>query len=156
MNDTTAYFDASAVDTPAGMTAAIAPPADGIPSEGTGLAGLAFVPGTSVFNIEKARVAAEGEPDALFDVAELAFRSNKSDTTVAEFIGAENATSLTGNGALEMGPSALSFNGYIYIPPGVHEIKVISDDGFDLNIGGVDFSTFETTRGTDATARVAD
>ena len=156
MNDTTAYFDASAVDTPEGMTAAIAPPSDGIPTQGTGLAGAAFVPGTAIWNIDAAREAAAGEPDALFDVAELVFRSNKSDTTIAQFIGEENAATLTGNGDLEMGPSALSFTGFIYIPPGVHEIKVISDDGFDLNIGGVDFSTFETTRGTDATARVAD
>ena len=156
MNDTTAYFDASTVDTPTGMTAAIAPPPDGIPSEGTGLTGAAYVPGTSIWNIDKAREAAAGEPDAIFSVSELAFRSNKSDTTVAQFIGDENAATLTGNGDLEMGPSALSFNGFIYIPPGVHEIKVISDDGFDLNIGGVDFSNFETTRGTDSTGRVAD
>ncbi|NNE89719.1 MAG: hypothetical protein HKN27_16755, partial [Silicimonas sp.] len=156
MNDTTIYFDASAVDTPTGMTAAVAPPSDGIPTEGTGLSGAAYVPGSSIWNIDTAREAAAGEPDALFDVMELAFRSNKSDTTVAQFIGEENATTLTGNGDLEMGPSALSFTGYIYIPPGVHEIKVVSDDGFDLNIGGVDFSTFETGRAPDETARVAD
>lgn len=156
MNDTTAYFDASAVDTPVGMTATVAPPSDGIPSQGTGLLGAAYVPGTGIYNIDKARDAAAGDPDAEFNVAELAFRSNKSATTVAEFIGAENAATLTGNGDLEMGPSALSFNGYIYIPPGVHEIKVVSDDGFDLNIGGVDFSTFESGRAPDATARVAD
>ena len=86
MNDTTAYFDASAVDTPAGMSAAVAPPAAGVPSQGTGLAGAAFVPGTGIYSIDKAREAAAGAADAEFEVAELAFRSNKSDTTVAEFI----------------------------------------------------------------------
>ncbi|MEP2261253.1 MAG: LamG-like jellyroll fold domain-containing protein [Paracoccaceae bacterium] len=156
MNDTTAYFDASAVDTPAGMSAAVAPPGDGVPSEGTGLSAAAYVPGTGIYSIDKAREAAAGAADATFDVAQLAFRSNKSDTTVAEYIGAENAATLTGNGDLEMGPSALSFTGYIYIPPGVHEIKVVSDDGFDLNIGGVDFSGFESGRVVEATARVAD
>ena len=68
----------------------------------------------------------------------------------------DDAASLEGNGNLEMGPSALTLSGYIYIPPGVHEIKVVSDDGFELEIGGVDFSEFTGGRAPDATAKVAD
>ncbi|MGR3514751.1 MAG: LamG-like jellyroll fold domain-containing protein [Paracoccaceae bacterium] len=156
MNDTTAYFDASNPDTPANMTAAIAPAqVAGVPSEGTGLTGAAFAPGTGIWNIEKAAEAAAGTPDATFEASELLFRNNQSDTTVAEFLG-DYGTITSGDGNVEMGPSALTFSGYIYIPPGVHQLSIISDDGFDLNIGGVDFSEFASGRGTDETARVAD
>ena len=42
--NTTAYFDASNVDTPAGLTPVVAmADISGIPSEGTGLAGSAYV-----------------------------------------------------------------------------------------------------------------
>ncbi|MBT8423539.1 MAG: hypothetical protein KJO67_01075, partial [Silicimonas sp.] len=154
--NTTAYFDATAVDTPAGLTPTVTMDAvSGIPSEGTGLIGAAFVPGSSIWNIDKATEAALGTPDATFVTTEFGYRSKTSDTSVAEFL-AHDAGSVQGNGDLEMGPSALSFTGYIYIPPGVHEIAVTSDDGFDLNIGGVNFSEFATGRGTDTTARVAD
>ncbi|MCG6882135.1 MAG: hypothetical protein LJE62_00090 [Silicimonas sp.] len=156
MNDTTAYFDSSSPDTPAGMSPAVAVgDITGVPSSGTGLAGAAFVPGTSIWNIDKAATAAAGTPDATFVASELLFTSNNSDTTVSEFLG-EYGSSIMGNGDAEMGPSALTFSGYIYIPPGVHEISIISDDGFDLNIGGVDFSSFESNRSTDETARVAE
>ncbi len=156
MNDTTAYFDASNPDTPAGMTASVAiGDITGIPSIGTGLTGAAFAPGTGIYNIAKAAEAAAGTPDATFEVSELVFRNHKSDTTVEQFIG-EYGTITSGNGDVEMGPSALTFSGYIYIPAGVHEISIISDDGFDLKIGDVDFSGFANGRGADETARVAE
>lgn len=154
--NTTTYFDATNVDTPAGLTSAVEMGSiSGIPSSGTGLLGAAFVPGTSIWNTTKAAEAAAGTPDATFVATELMYASRKSETTVAEFIG-DDAASLEGNGNLEMGPSALTLTGYIYIPPGVHEIKVVSDDGFELEIGGVDFSEFTGGRGPDGTARVAD
>lgn len=154
--DTTAFFDASTVNTPENMAASVGISSiTGIPSQGTGLLGAAFVPGTSIGNITKASEAAAGTPDATFIASELSFAAQKSGTTVAEFMG-EDAASLSGDGSLEMGPSTLTFSGFIYIPPGVHQISVVSDDGFDLNIGGVDFSVFENGRATDETARVAD
>ncbi|MEM9970466.1 MAG: hypothetical protein AAF762_05150, partial [Pseudomonadota bacterium] len=154
--NTTAYFDASNPDTPPGLTPAIGMGnISGIPSEGTGLAGKAFVPGTRIFDIVSAREAAQGTPDATFTATELAYAARKSDTTVTEFLGDDGA-SVQGNGDLEMGPSALMFSGYIYIPPGIHELKITSDDGFDLNIGGVDFSEFASGRGSEPTARVAE
>ena len=156
MRDTTYYFDASNPETIAGMTTAVAiGDINGVPSSGTGLIGAAYVPGTSIWNIAKAREAAEGTADATFVSTELAYGSNQSDTTIAEFL-AEDGASVQGDGTLEMGPSAMTFNGYIYIPPGVHQITVSSDDGFDLNIGGVDFSEFANGRGTDDTSRVVE
>ena len=154
--NTTAYFDPSNPDTPANRSPAVAMAnISGIPSSGTGLTGAAFVPGTNIWNIELARAAANGTADATFISTELVYGSRKSDTTIAEFLG-DDGGSVEGNGDLEMGPSALTFSGYIYIPPGVHEIKVYSDDGFDLNIGGVDFSDFPSGRSADDTARVAE
>ena len=156
MNDTTAYFDASNPDTIDGMAASIAY-ADivGVPGSGTGLIGAAFVPGSSIWNIAAAREAAAGTPDATFVSSEIMYGSRKSETTIEQFLG-DDGDSVEGNGDLEMGPSALTFSGYIYIPPGVHEIKVYSDDGFDLNIGGADFSEFANGRAPDDTARVAE
>ncbi|MDJ0637867.1 MAG: hypothetical protein QNJ20_03460, partial [Paracoccaceae bacterium] len=152
----TAYFDPSNPDTPAGMTPTVAA-ADvtGVPSTGTGLAGAAYVPGTRIWNIDMAAEAAAGTADATFVASELVYKNNKSDTTITEFL-RDDGASVQGNGDLEMGPSALTFSGYIYIPPGVHEIKITSDDGFDLNIGGVDFSEFANGRAPDDTPRVAE
>ena len=156
MNDTTAYFDAANPDTPAGMTASVAiGEVTGVPSSGTGLTGAAYAPGTGIWNIDRAAEAAAGTADATFEVSEIFFRSNKSDTTVAEFLG-DYGTITSGNGDVEMGPSALTLSGYIFIPQGVHEISVISDDGFGLEIGGVDFSEFANNRAPDETARVAE
>ncbi len=154
--NTTAFFDPTAVNTPANLVASVeASSITGIPSQGTGLLGAAFVPGTAIWNTTKAAEAAAGTPDATFVASELNYAARKSDTTVAEFIG-DDAASLTGDGSLEMGPSALTLNGFIYIPPGVHQISVVSDDGFELKLGGVEFSEFENGRGADETARVAD
>ena len=76
MNDTTAYFDPSNPDTPAGMTPAVAiTNITGIPSSGTGLTGAAYVPGTRIWNIEKAAEAAAGTPDATFVASEIFFRN---------------------------------------------------------------------------------
>ena len=154
--NTTAFFDPTAVNTPADLaTTVLATSVTGIPSQGTGLLGAAFVPGTSIWNTTKAAEAATETADATFIATELGYAARKSDTTVAEFIG-DDAASLSGDGTLEMGPSALTFKGFIYIPAGVHQISVVSDDGFELKLGGVEFSEFENGRATDETARVAD
>ena len=154
--NTTAYFDAATVNTPEGLAPTIAAAdASGVPSEGTGLLGAAFVPGTKIWNTTMAREAASAEPNATFIASEVAYGSKQSDTTISEFLG-NDADSVIGDGTLEMGPSALTLMGYIYIPQGVHEIAVVSDDGFELSIGGVDYSEFETGRSADETARVAE
>ncbi|MGI9394301.1 MAG: calcium-binding protein, partial [Boseongicola sp.] len=156
--NTTAYFDPATADTPQGLNPSVAfAGISGVPAQGTGLAGAAFVPGTNIWNIELARAAAAvaEDADATFVTTEFGYGAKNSDTSIAEFLG-EDGASVSGDGNLEMGPSALTFTGYIYIPPGVHEISVTSDDGFDLNIGGVDFSEFASGRSTDSTGRVAD
>ncbi len=154
--NTTTYFDASSADTPDGLAPSIAvTDISGVPSEGTGLLGAAFVPGTKIWNLDLARTASEADPDATFIASEIAYGSKHSDTSVAGFLG-DDAGSIIGDGALEMGPSALTLMGFIYIPPGVHEIVVVSDDGFELKLGGVEFTEFATGRGADETARVAD
>ena len=151
----TQYFDPSNPDTPDGLSPVI-PAADGngIPSSGTGLMGAAFVTGSGIRNTEQAQQAADGTPVATFIATEIAYGARKSDTTISEFLGDDGA-SVQGDGNVEMGPSALTLNGYVYIPEGVHEIAVVSDDGYELEIGGVPFSDFEGQRASDETARVA-
>lgn len=156
MNDTTYYFDPSNPDTPAGLTPELAfSTITGVPSSGTGLSGAAYVTGNWIGSLATAQAAAAGTPVATFVASEVHYKATKSETTIQQFLG-RDGDSVSGNGAAEMGPSALSLTGYIYIPPGIHEITVISDDGFALEIGGVDFSEFASNRAPDATARVAE
>ncbi|MEM8774289.1 MAG: LamG-like jellyroll fold domain-containing protein [Pseudomonadota bacterium] len=152
----TYYFDPSNPDTPEGLSPVISSAdVSGVPSSGTGLMGAAFVTGSSIWNIQKAKEATETEAVATFVATEVSYGARKSDTTIEEFLGDDGA-SVQGNGDAEMGPSALTLNGYIYIPPGVHEISVVSDDGFELEIGGVPFSDFQNGRAADETSRVAE
>jgi len=153
------FFDPSSPDTPAGMDPALGIGGiTEIPSAGTGLAGQVYFPpeGGSIWSIGKLlELIATSSPAASFTATELAYIGKNSDTTLAEFLG-DDAGSLTGLGDAEFGPTGLSLSGYIYIPPGTHEISVSSDDGFLLDIGGVNFSSYLGGRGTDETPRVAE
>ncbi|MCY4333875.1 MAG: hypothetical protein OXC60_04280 [Litoreibacter sp.] len=150
-------FNPSDVNTPSGLAPAIAlADVAGIPASGTGLSGAVYVPGTPIRSLEDALEAASGAPDLSFTATEIAYGANRSDTSAAEFLD-HDADSIVGDGsAFEMGPSALTMSGFVYIPAGVHEIEVVSDDGFSLQIGGVDFSEFSGIRASDATSRVAE
>ena len=151
-------FDASAPSTPAGLAPALGDSAiTGVPVTGTGLVGAVYAPERSINSIDALKeVIAAGAPDLTFVATELSYYGKRSDTTVAQFLD-EDAASLSGDGSLfEMGPSGLSMSGYIYIPAGVHEISVYSDDGFELTLGGVPFSDFQGGRSADETARVAE
>ncbi len=129
----------------------------GVPGIGTGLAGEVYVPGTSIKNIGTLNsVIAAQSPDLTFVATKLLYGSRHSDTSVSEFL-AHDGGSLDGDGSvLEMGPSGLAFHGYVYIPPGSHTISVRSDDGFDLNLGGIDFTAYEWSRGTETTEATVD
>ena len=150
-------FEPTDVSTPAGMTPQVTMDAiTGIPSQGTGLMGEVYVPGSSIWNIGVVEELLAGDPQLTFIASELAYAAKHSDTTVAEFLD-HDAASIVGDGsAYEMGPSAIALTGYVYIPPGEHAISVLSDDGFALSIGGVDFSEFASTRPTDATTRTSE
>ncbi|MDJ1015811.1 MAG: hypothetical protein QNJ35_04790 [Paracoccaceae bacterium] len=154
---TTAYFDASSPDTPSGLSPTLSASAmTGVPAVGTGLSGAVYVPEGKIWNTEMAAAAAAGDPAVTFTASEIAYGAKHSDTTIIEFLGDDAASIIGTGGGLEMGPSALTLNGFLYIPPGVHEIKVVSDDGFELKLGGVEFSSFEGVRPTEGTTRVAD
>ena len=157
MKDLSAYFDIADVDTPTGLTPIIsAGDISGVPSSGTGLRGAAYAPGDRIWSIDRLdEIITANDPDATFVSTKIAYRSRHSDTTIAEFL-VEDATSIVGDGDLEMGPSGLTLNGYIYIPSGLHEVSVLSDDGFTLELGGVDFSEFPKGRSPKETARVAE
>ncbi|MDU8943255.1 PA14 domain-containing protein [Ovoidimarina sediminis] len=127
-----------------------------VPSEGTGLTGAVYVTGDAIWNIGMLREMMQSPPQLTFTASELFYAAGSSDTTVSEFL-ADDAVSLSGDGSLyEMGPSGLSFTGFIYIPPGTHEISVVSDDGFALSIGGEPFSAYEGTRATAETTQAGE
>ncbi|MEL6217853.1 MAG: LamG-like jellyroll fold domain-containing protein, partial [Pseudomonadota bacterium] len=157
MNTYFPYFDPADEDTPEGMVVTAAASAvTGVPATGTGLSGSAYAPGDRINSITDLRaIIAANTPDATFETTEFGYAAGNSDTTIAEFL-AHDAASISGNGGLEMGPSGMVFEGFLYIPPGVHEIAITSDDGFALSIGGVAFSDFEGARATETTARVAE
>ncbi|MEM7547519.1 MAG: LamG-like jellyroll fold domain-containing protein [Pseudomonadota bacterium] len=155
MNAYSPFFDASNAETLLGMSTALdISEIDDVPSQGTGLAGAAYAPGDKIWSIGMLDdIIATNLPDATFTASNLAYGGNKSETTLSEFL-KDDAASISGDGNVEMGPSGLVMKGFIFIPEGAHEIAISSDDGFELEIGGVLFSEFTGTRGTDETARV--
>ncbi|MEM6594229.1 MAG: LamG-like jellyroll fold domain-containing protein [Pseudomonadota bacterium] len=150
-------FNPADANTPSGLTPSLAlADINGVPATGTGLAGAVYVPGSPIRSLDDAVAAAAGTPDLTFTATEIVYGARSSVTTVAEFLD-HDAASIVGDGsAFEMGPSALTMSGFVYIPAGIHEIEVVSDDGFSLQLGGVDFSAFSGIRASDATSRVAE
>ena len=74
--NTTAYFEAAEIDTPAGMSPSVGMSTiTGIPSVGTGLSGAAFVPGAKIWNLEQAVQAATGSQVASFVTTEFGYGS---------------------------------------------------------------------------------
>ncbi|QHQ35243.1 LamG-like jellyroll fold domain-containing protein [Algicella marina] len=161
MDDYSIFFDETAVDTPSGMRTAVRAtnaPDGGVPLHGSGLQGAVYSPGTGVYSITRLQEVIDQSPDPqiLFNATELNYRGHGSETTIADFVG-DDAGSISGPGNQTlMDDAGFQLSGYIYIPPGVHEIEVVSDDGFLLELGGVEFSRFEGGRAPDGTARVAD
>ena len=153
------FFDPSNPDTPADMEPSVSSTAiSEVPSVGTGLEGLVYIPpsGQNLWSIGRLlELIATSSPAMSFTASELAYSRRSSDTTIAEFLGDDSA-SLSGDGDIEFGPTGIALSGYLYIPEGVHEISVSSDDGFLLNIGGTNFSSYLGGRGTDETPRVAE
>ncbi|MEO1238412.1 MAG: LamG-like jellyroll fold domain-containing protein [Pseudomonadota bacterium] len=153
------FFDPSNPDTPTGLDPAVSLDAiSDVPSVGTGLAGQVYFPeeGGNIWSIGALlELIATSDADQTFTASELVYSGKNSQTTLAEFLG-DDAASLSGDGDVEFGPTGLQLTGYLFIPEGTHEISVASDDGFLLNIGGVNFSSFLGGRGTDETPRVAE
>ena len=126
-----------------------------VPSVGSGLFGRVWAPGLEIRSISDLLNAMRADPEATFTATEIAYGSKSSDTSVVEFLHHDGG-SVEGDGGVEMGPSGLALTGYIYIPPGVHELSVISDDGFALSIGGSLFSLHAGPRGRAETAQTGD
>lgn len=126
---------------------------DGAP--GTGLVG-------EVFDVEKgfgsasqldAHIAANA-PTHTLAASRLSFRRG-SDESLQQFLGAHGEL-LSGDGTVKMETIGFRFTGFIYIPPGEHEVTVASDDGFSLRLGGEMFSTFQGGRGFAPTSKSGD
>ena len=151
-------FDASDIDTPAGMTAAVGIGAiSGIPSLGTGLAGAVYAPGDAIRSLaDLLAIIGAQDPDLTFTSTEVFYMARHSDTSVSEFL-RDDANSLSADGSgIKMGPSGITLNGYVYIPPGTHAITVYADDGFAMSLGGVEFSSADGVTHGAAVTRVAE
>ncbi|MEM6825323.1 MAG: hypothetical protein AAF566_09430, partial [Pseudomonadota bacterium] len=123
-----------------------------IPATGTGLSGRAWASDAPIRTIADLLNAMGSDPTASFTAREIAYGSNRSDTTLEEFLG-KDGDSITGQGTMEMGPSGIALQGYLYIPPGAHTLSVISDDGFALSIGGSLFSIHAGSRSVQETSQ---
>lgn len=146
------------VDTPANMTPAISmSEIDGIPAQGTGLAGDLYTPDAKISRLaELDQLVLRGRgPDATFTASQLFYGNWRNETTVEEFL-AHDGHTLSGQQDADMGPTGFVFKGYVYIPPGEHTLTIESDDGFGLRIGGQAYSSYEFGRGIDATSRTAE
>ena len=119
----------------------------GIPSDGAGLTGAFYISGSSLYSIDhlKALIAGSSGPSGTFVTDAVDFYGG---VTIADFLGAETeiATDSLAAASASMEKVGMTFSGYVYIPEGVHEISVLSDDGFELLINDVDFSSFAGTR----------
>ncbi|MEM9048122.1 MAG: LamG-like jellyroll fold domain-containing protein [Pseudomonadota bacterium] len=152
-------FDPAEIDTPLGLRPVMGlNQINGVPVNGTGLVGRVYAPGDSIWSITRLReIILNNAPDLTFTASQLSYRGKESDISVAEFLGEDAASARGGDPeALVVEPAGMSFTGFMYIPQGVHEITVRSDDGFSLKIGGVTFSHHEGGRGTSPTDRVAE
>ncbi|WP_239479910.1 LamG-like jellyroll fold domain-containing protein [Actibacterium sp. 188UL27-1] len=157
MDNSPSNFEPGVVDTPDGMTTSVGLNGlNGVPAKGTGLSGAVFQAADGLRRISDVDdLIANNQADATFTASQIYYGSHKSSSTVADFLN-RDAGSIDGSGDAEFGPTGMLLSGYIYIPAGVHEISVISDDGFRLELGGVTFSEFASNRATAETARTAE
>ncbi len=160
MNDYSILFESDTIDTPAGLSPVVGltQGPGGVPLSGSGLAGAVYAGVDRIRTISELEdlIVAADSPDLTFTATTLDYHSTENDPTVTEFLGPDGASIMGDGDAVLVDPAGFLMSGYIYIPPGTHEIEVVSDDGFQLVLGGVDFMTFEGTRAADATVRAAE
>ncbi|MEL6479311.1 MAG: LamG-like jellyroll fold domain-containing protein [Pseudomonadota bacterium] len=102
-----------------------------------------------------ASLIASTDPDYTFTASEAVYGRGRSEISVEEFL-REDADSLSGDASQTVFDDVgVTLSGFIYIPPGKHQVTVVSDDGFALSLGGVSFSAFEFGRGAAPTSRTA-
>ena len=144
-------------DTPLGMRPAVSVSnISRVPSKGTGLNGEVYISQDHIGSLGTlGAVIANNSPAYSFTSSEVLYGKGKSEISVAEFL-REDADSLSGDGGTATFDDAgVTLSGFIYIPPGKHQITVVSDDGFALSLGGVAFSAFEFGRGSAPTSRTS-
>ncbi|MEM8698624.1 MAG: calcium-binding protein, partial [Pseudomonadota bacterium] len=144
-------------DTPLGMTPALrASTIAGVPSQGTGLTGEVYVSQSNIGSVSTlAALIAGSSPDFTFTSSEVLYGRGNSHISIEEFL-REDAASLSADASQTVFDDlGVTLSGFIYVPPGKHQVTVVSDDGFALSLGGVSFSAFEFGRGAAPTSRTA-
>jgi hypothetical protein len=123
---------------------------------GDGLNGTGYF--GSVNDLPWARMKASGTPNFTFMGTNLNYTdnlnggNNPAHTTINEFLAPNGGMVSNGAGTRAFGQTVYKFSGFISIKdPGQYDFDVLSDDGFELRIGGQTVSKFESDRGPGVT-----
>ncbi|MEM7508317.1 MAG: LamG-like jellyroll fold domain-containing protein [Pseudomonadota bacterium] len=149
--------DLGPADTPLGLNPVVsASQINGVPARGTGLNGEVYVSQSGLGSIgQLASLISGSSPDFTFNASEVLYGRGSSNITLSEFL-RQDAASLSSDGSTHIyDNTGLTLSGFIYIPPGKHQVTVVSDDGFALSLGGIGYSSFEFGRGAAPTSRTA-
>ena len=123
---------------------------------GTGLAGEVFDRGTSFDSInDLIAQAATKAANFHLTASTVNFGGFKEVATLNQFLDGK-ATLTDGGGDTAMNTIGLHLKGYIWLDAGAHLVNVRSDDGFQLNLGGDQLSSFAGNRGFTGTSKTID
>jgi hypothetical protein len=118
---------------------------------GDGLNGTGYY--GSVNDLPWARMKASGNANFTFMgtnlnyTSDLAGGNNPSHTTINDFLAPNGGMVSNGAGTREFNQTVYKFSGFISIKdPGQYDFDVLSDDGYELRIGGQTVSKQETDR----------
>lgn len=123
---------------------------------GDGLNGRGYF--GSVNDLPWARMKASGPADFTFMGTNLNYTdnlnggNNPAHTSINDFLAPNGGMVSNGAGTREFNQTVFKYSGFISIKdPGQYDFDVLSDDGFELRIGGQTVSKFESDRGPGVT-----
>jgi len=120
---------------------------------GSGLTGEVFDRSSGFDSIDDLIAQTATKPaDFHFAAQKVDFGSPWHDGTLGEFLG-ENAVLKDGGAATEMTTIGMHLKGYVWLEAGKHLMTVRSDDGFRLDLGGSEVSSYPWGRGFSATSK---
>jgi len=123
---------------------------------GTGLTGEVFDRGTSFDSInDLIAQAATKAANFHLTASTVNFGGFKEVATLNQFLDGK-ATLTDGGGDTAMNTIGLHLKGYIWLDAGAHLVNVRSDDGFLLNLGGDQLSSYAYGRGFTGTSKTID
>lgn len=117
--------------------------------QSTGLSGQFFFLGEELDTLGKAKsLLAARVADATFSASTLNYGAGTGwgDTCFEDFLGVDAASLATDRPDQQLDQFAVTLTGYIYLEAGSYDFRTVSDDGFELVIGGEVIASFEDLR----------